>query len=398
MCLGASKAASPKLANERLIAWATGSRCREVVAMTRRRLRLLKGVLLLASLVVALGLGEAIVRLAAPQRGAMVPTYLRPDADLGNVALPHQNFHDRHGLPEFEYHVRTNNLGLRMDDDVNPSTTVRKAVALGDSYTFGWGVEVEKSFLYRVRSQVENNIASLQLLNAGVPGDSTGHVYKRFVRLADHVDLCAAVYFMCPNDPLENLIDYIDYRVTSYARGADGSIALKDEQVFTPFKRFLLLNTPYRQLIQGSHLVTLTKNVVRGWAGTKGLTAQQIPAGGSDQEKLLIDVTLAHTARLDGFARSQQIPLMVVWIPTSAELFDADDPSNDVFARLRDGLCRQGFDFFDPLPAMRQAVAGRFAAKDIFLSDGHFTEIGNAVYADAVTDPVQRFLKQACER
>ena len=82
--------------------------------------------------------------------------WLRPD--LPPRALP---------FPEggTEFTVRTNRLGYR-----GPDPAQRAWICLGDSTTFGWGVEVEDAFPAQLEAELLRRGHKVEVLNAGVPG------------------------------------------------------------------------------------------------------------------------------------------------------------------------------------------------------------------------------------
>lgn len=95
------------------------------------------------------------------------------DAELGYRMRPNLNL-VLQGHPEFAFRVETNSLGFR--DDVTRGPVY--ALALGDSYTWGFGVEKEESWVEILQSQVGAEIANL-----GV-GSYSSHQYTRL--LAEH--------------------------------------------------------------------------------------------------------------------------------------------------------------------------------------------------------------------
>jgi len=359
-----------------------------------------RAVLVLGALGVTLGLGELGVRLAVPQERALVRGYVRPDAELGSVHKPRQDYFDRHWEPLYAYHVRTNDYGYRMDEDVNPSPAVRKVLALGDSFTFGWGVEIEDAFFSLLKRRVEGHHPRVQLLNGGQDGFSTGHVYKKLRRESARLNLCAALYFMNAGDLADNLNLHPDYRVTSFQRATDGAIILTDEKVFSPFKRFLLLHVPgYDWLNQHSHVFVLAKRSVQRRAAAVVPFGPEPAVAGADPE-LMTDVTLAHLERIAGLARTSGFKVMVVWVPGSTELFAPDDGLNAVLARLKSRVPRiAGLQLFDPTPGLREVIRARYRPEDLYFRDyqpfGHFNRGGNALFAATSAEAVERFVGEA---
>jgi lysophospholipase L1-like esterase len=84
-----------------------------------------------------------------------------------------RNFRGKYSQPEFTISINTNNEGLR-DVDRSPSKDQFKILALGDSFTFGVGVELKDTYL-SVLEQMTNNAGGIKLsiIKAGIIGYST---------------------------------------------------------------------------------------------------------------------------------------------------------------------------------------------------------------------------------
>ncbi len=142
------------------------------------RLALLSGSLIL-SLGLVLGALEAYLRLTdrrSPEApGADTPANFNPfrtDPVLGYALRPDWTaLHERRG--EFRVVVRTNALGLRgaaAAPEAAPGT--RRVLVIGDSFTFGFGVEDGESFPALLDGLLGPRV---EVLNAGVPGWSIDH-------------------------------------------------------------------------------------------------------------------------------------------------------------------------------------------------------------------------------
>ncbi len=117
---------------------------------------------------------------------------LRPDRQL---VLIDPLAPDRDG-PHSRWSVRTNARGFRSGEFADaPAPGVRRILALGDSSTFGWGVEASDSYPERLRAPLAARLgvdgAAVEVLNLGVPGYSSfqGRVLLERVGLALAPDL-----------------------------------------------------------------------------------------------------------------------------------------------------------------------------------------------------------------
>jgi hypothetical protein len=99
---------------------------------------------------------------------------------------------------EFTTTVRTNSRGLRDD---NSSLTKPDIICVGDSYTFGWGVDEGESF-----PDILEKLSGYKVLNTGVSSFGTAREMKLFSSL-DTTNLKYLIIQYCDNDEPENKQD-----------------------------------------------------------------------------------------------------------------------------------------------------------------------------------------------
>ena len=71
---------------------------------------------------------------------------------------------------DFEYTVRTNSLGLREREIEPVREDGSRIVAIGDSYTYGWGVAAEETWLRKLEEQMRAAGYDVETVNLGKPG------------------------------------------------------------------------------------------------------------------------------------------------------------------------------------------------------------------------------------
>ncbi len=101
--------------------------------------------------------------------------------------------------------VRFNELGLRDDTIVPKDDTEFRILILGDSVTFGWGVERERTFASRLQAVLASQLnRPVRVINSGVGGYNTVQeaMYLKKHGLSLNPDLVLLVYV--PNDVEEN--------------------------------------------------------------------------------------------------------------------------------------------------------------------------------------------------
>lgn len=127
-------------------------------------------VLLVVSLLFVLGLAEGIVRLLRPQSSIRVtPGLFAPDPPRHYALTPgyRGEITDR---VEFRTTLVINGAGLRGPALAPPSADRYRLLVIGDSITFGWGVEGEEALPALLADQLAPVVPNLETLNGGVPG------------------------------------------------------------------------------------------------------------------------------------------------------------------------------------------------------------------------------------
>lgn len=72
--------------------------------------------------------------------------------------------------PEFAFTARINWQGFRDREFGTPSTDRIRALAIGDSFTFGWGVPIEGTWVKRLERGLETRGKAIEIANLGKPG------------------------------------------------------------------------------------------------------------------------------------------------------------------------------------------------------------------------------------
>ena len=75
---------------------------------------------------------------------------------------------------EFTYTAHINSLGLR-ERELKPNPGVFRIAAIGDSYTYGWGVEAEQSWLRLLEKNLRDKGYNVETVNLGKPGAGPPH-------------------------------------------------------------------------------------------------------------------------------------------------------------------------------------------------------------------------------
>ncbi len=170
------------------------------ISRTRRVLYL--ALALFVAAIVTATILELLTRAFLPQQEAM--RWLVPDKRYGH--LMKANFHQRYPFvgADCVMDVQTNSIGLR-DEEVRPAEEGEKTILfLGDSFTFGYGVNIEDRFDTALASLLAQSDRRYRLINAGMCAWGTVQE-TRYAR--DHFQTFGPdiiVLTFCSNDPTDD--------------------------------------------------------------------------------------------------------------------------------------------------------------------------------------------------
>lgn len=224
-----------------------------------RRKKLLFACAILSFLLVAVSLlSEAALRLYAPQ--PLVPRYVT-DSGYG-VRVHSANIAIHHTTPDYRISIRTNSVGMRADREytLEKPDGVFRIVGLGDSFTFGYGVNVEDTYLARLERLLLESGTNAEVINLGVAGLGTAEELRILQEsgLQYDPDLVILGYYV--NDLGDNT------RSRLYSVDAKGRLC-RDQSEYLPavgVRDWLYSFAAYRFLAERSHLLYLVRRSISG--------------------------------------------------------------------------------------------------------------------------------------
>lgn len=151
--------------------------------------------LFMISSLVILIICEIIVRVFMDQTAYTVSSYPEKMFDSKSKTLLRANFKGQFAPGEYSASIKINSLGLR-DSELKKEDSEVKILGLGDSFTFGHGVESQESFLKLLEKKlIKTQDNHIKVLNAGIPGtgpDKYVNVYNHLEKKyhPDHVLFC----------------------------------------------------------------------------------------------------------------------------------------------------------------------------------------------------------------
>jgi hypothetical protein len=281
------------------------------------------GVLL--SFLVAFAVAEVAVRLISPQ--GVGPRQFVFNPELGEIPVPLQHgVEDYPGVFRFTY--RNNSLGWRGRREYREARqTDYRVLFLGDSFTYGTGVNDDQTFAALVEKDLRADRMSVEVINAGCPGKGTDYALKCFQTLGRkfHPDLTVLGFYL--NDFQDNS------RGEYYHIGRRGELRVKALERNQDAIKTLTDRLPlYNWLISWSHAANLIKkagikvliNRARGTDpdATRGLVVtynRDTKGFATETDK---ELTRIYLRQLKAAVKSAGGGLMMFYIPTSPEVLE----------------------------------------------------------------------------
>jgi hypothetical protein len=281
------------------------------------------GVLL--SFLVAFAVAEVAVRLISPQEVGPVRFACHPE--LGEIPVPGQQGERRiPGVYSFRY--SNNSLGWRGRREYREAKQADyRVLFLGDSFTYGTGVNDDQTFAALVEKDLRADQVSVEVMNAGCPGKGTDYELKCFQTVGRkfHPDLTVLAFFC--NDFQDNA------RGEYYNIGSRGELQVKPLNCNRGTIKTLLDHLPpYNWLISWSQAANLVKQ-----AGVEALINRARQSGPDATNGLVVSyersasgyataanepVTRIYVDQLNAAVKSAGGALMMFYIPISQEVLD----------------------------------------------------------------------------
>jgi len=322
------------------------------------------------------------------------------DAELGYKLTP--DFKAESDLGEFCYGIKINSNGLRDNDYLDNQEAATVILGLGDSFTFGTGVDFQDSYLYQLEELLQDKEKNFKVINAGVPGYGTKQEIEFLKKCGEYYSPdIILVGFTISNDPYDNLYNPEDFTVK------DGFLIetkSQEERLRTP--KFYYLKSFLRR---HSYLYSFVTNRLKG---TKALRAffrkSNVAVNVFPIELQFYNKAFSPTVEECYRATYQALdelkdhceligtrPL-IIGIPTQTQInpriwkkvqhiygleasnYDLDLP-NKVIAEI----CKEaGVEYFDLLPALRSVAQN--GQQPYFEIDGHWNQLGHRLAAESI--------------
>lgn len=276
---------------------------------------------------------------------------------------------------DFRVHLNINEFGLRNNEPL--SAADGRIWVIGDSMTFGWGVEQDEMYssiiaqtlgkpTYNVASP-GTNVCGYHLLYQRMPKSLkpsvvvVGLILENDLKIYNCVETNKPVAIDLPDESTRNLIYYKQLLSEHMATYNFFVVAVKRVNIIREFLKMVGLIAPDHAYIRGfkeNNLAQVSKSTVAALAQLKDLT----PTG---------------------------TPFVVVLSPSRFELRDNDPAYKEIRLSLVRDISAEGMLVVDPYADFKKAgfVPTHFA------HDGHWSKLGHKIAGDAVAKALSRTMR-----
>ncbi len=344
---------------------------------------------------IAFMLAEIAVRIICPQEVGPVRFACHPQ--LGEIPVPGQ-----HGVRRFPgvftFTYSNNSLGWRGFREYREAKqTDYRILFLGDSFTYGIGVDDDQTFAARVEKFLTTDRLSVEVMNAGDPGKGTDYALKLFQTVGRkfHPDLvvyCAFSAMIYRNEQGEY------YNIANHGELQARAVICRGGLIKT-----VLAHLPgYNWLISWSQAANLVKQagveLLIKWGTpndsdvTKGLVlAYKRNASGCSTEANKL--TRIYVDQLNAAVKNAGGKLMIFYIPTAQEVWEYRQ--NRIFSTDEQVFQRIAADNGMTLWSLTPLLAHSGQPIDhLYYKEGHWTAVAHELAAHYMSRLIESRLLQ----
>ncbi|MBT3820775.1 MAG: hypothetical protein HOG04_05200, partial [Nitrospinaceae bacterium] len=319
----------------------------------------------------ALVLAEvALIVLDPPMSRPRVKSYAMYSPDLGWMNRPGaEGWH-----VDIGYHIGINSHGLR-----GPETTLDKPegvfriLGLGDSFSFGWGVAEEKTYLRVLEAKLRAAGYRVEVLNAGVPAwhsvQSLGYLKTRGLRFKP--DLILAEFFV--DDVYKSSLEQ---HVKSYKANK-----LREEEAEVKRKKAASSWSPrlYHMWFNYRKIRRAERDYKRRNPHANFESEQKTLSRDFDKKAGRVADLKEMVSEWKKTREKTKLPIVMYYMPAGGAL--GSPPHQGEFRALRQLSLEAGLPFYDVMKLFESHPTPRKLYQHP--KDGHIGDLGHAVLADA---------------
>ncbi|MFA6316890.1 MAG: GDSL-type esterase/lipase family protein [Elusimicrobiota bacterium] len=346
---------------------------------------------LLKACLAAGGIAAAVLLMEAALRVATGRRFLDKDLRLKTEGMTYQPRQKaRWAHIEWDTVVEINSEGFR-DQEHAGQPEQASVVALGDSFTEGYGVDLDKSYSKVVESLLKQAGFPYRVYNAGLQGRSPkdyAAIHDAFFKDKKDVRLVTMGFFVG-----DDIITPETGRITPPGRKSPvywvKRFLCEHSVSYNLIRRPIRLSTSLELLLQRYRLIGNIP-IVQHWSVYKWTSRKMFQKDW--------DYTLAFLRDFHEKLKKQDRRFLLIYIPSKPIVDDSQydhmlaitrvDPAQSDrfgFARYIDGFCRKnGIAFLDLTPAF-VAANKKAPGAHYFKTDGHWNQAGHRLAAEEIS-------------
>lgn len=337
-----------------------------------------KLLLIFLSLLIALLLCEGFLRVFLPQN---LSGSWRVQSARG-YAYNRAGGTVRHQLGKRVVTYRFNDQHLR-GAPLDPNAT--RILVLGDSFTFGWLLEEEKTFVHLLQKKSDTffGTETFQFLNGGAGGWGTADYLSFLEEFGESVSPDVVLVFLNVDDIARSLKS----QLYSLVEGSDLELRSKARETSFSWRNTLRSFALYRWLLSHSHLLQFLRSSfmqLHRHTSTVSVSQKDLPlpvsqvAKQSTEEVLRFGKALFH--RLDSWCRERGV---LLWVLTTGWQNPEDIQSpNWIFLQHASEVFRElGIPFHDSTSEIQIDFTKLPEGSYYVPTDGHPNELGSELIA-----------------
>ncbi len=360
--------------------------------------------LTLCSIIFVLFICEVALRLGGWKVVTFYPLagFYQFDADIGWSQIPNHEASFRGG--DFNVKIRSNSYGFRdAEYQLGRQAGMKRVIVLGDSYTWGWGVEREEIFC----EVAERAMRNTEFINLGQNAYGTAQEYLLFKKLGIKFSPDWTVLAFYYNDIYDNFKDSLK-RPNFRLEG--GTLILKNRpkplSIDRKINLFLQKNLLVYGFINYSYKFALLK-LLRKPSHIAGIFEGCFYENYSESTKMAWDLTEALLVKIDELTHHR---LLIMYIPSCLQVqhetyqksliaSNVDEKKIDILRPnkiLKRFSKNHGIPFLDLTPYFRRAHEENIPI--YFKHDGHLTKEAHELAGHKLREEVEKLLHNVSSR
>jgi hypothetical protein len=324
----------------------------------------------LLAVILTLGAAEGLVRLFVPHE------FVSPLVHVWDRQLGLRQLAGAKGMiitPEFRTKVSINSKGLRGADHAYAKPPgVRRLLCLGDSFTFGYGVDEAEAFPRQLEQLLNAGSTAgdrWEVINAGVPGTGTAHQLAYFdLEGYKYEPDFVLLSFCSTNDFNDNLCGLYTLE--------GGRLVKHDARLsgFGRVRRAVASLPGYRSVFTRSRLLMFLGRRLTAYAHRRSSGPSQDVEAIVSRKAAAYELTERLVLGLEGACEARSARLVVAVVPEVSAKEGADD-----VARLVDFVKARQIPYVDLAPPFQDAASRGYQC--FYRVDHHWTSLGHTLVA-----------------